>query len=448
MTRREIYEAIVGKNLEIDCVEMELKQCCDDAPLILTGAGFIKQSSNGRIEFIFLYNNQEQDSIRSRLQFLDSMIAGSLVPKEYFFDLIGKDVHGYRWSAEKLFLNTSINVSDNAAVIKGYIERLELREVGAQEESTSFCEIVAEGDHQLPWSRYRDQPNGYSSLCEIQIKIENVDINIFSESGNTTISLVSSGAVDLDLYKKYFIQGLSILIGKKLLILYEKNGANGKATTSINSNRYHIEGSLEKPIKIWMPNDLEKFETFLGSYISCAVDKGGQGGLDALYGYWHKIYLVSHCTVQAGALACGVSIEGLLKEYFKPRFSVSKEERDIIEDSLKVLKGVKLHESVGERLKSAMGNFRSKSPKRVLLEICNQHQLAVDLVKVWVKLRNKSAHADDLGMDQQEFESYFFQYRTCLYLFYRLMFLVVGYSGGCIDYTSVGCPEVQVGENA
>ncbi len=441
MASNELYESIISKELELDCLEMQLKQCCDNSPLIIDGTGFINQGDDGEISFKLLYNGKNDESIHSKLQFLHSLPGGSLLPTEHFFDLTAKDFYGYNWSASKIYIDPDIHVSNNTAVIKGKLEKLTLKEEARSVENTSFCRIIAEGDYRLPWNKFRDQSGGGSRLCELELKFDNFDVTLFSESNVLNISFSSDDSVDIRKYREYFIQALNIMLGKQFPILYEVYRISGTTSSEINSNRHHINGSMESPIKIWMPHDKDNFNEFIKSYISCAIKNDG---LDTLFGYWHKIYLVSNNTVQASALACSVSIEGLVKKHFKSCFPVPSDELEPLNNAISILNSIDIDQGVKGKLKSSLGNFKTKSPKRVLFEVYEEIDIKSDLVKVWSKLRNRSAHADDLDMDQQQFEEYFLQYRSCLYLFYRLLFQVIEYGGNCIDYSSNGCPEIKV----
>ncbi|MCE0559404.1 hypothetical protein [Motilimonas sp. E26] len=444
MARNELYESIISKKLELDCLGMQLKQCCDNSPLIIDGTGFIKQSSDGHISFKLLYDGKSDESIFNKLQYLHSLPAGSLLPTEHFFDLTAEDFHGYQWKASKIHIDPDIHVSNNTAVIKGKIENLILEET-SNAEKTPFCRVMVEGDYRLPWNKFRDQSGGGSRLSEIELKVDDIDINLFNDSNTLNISFSSSGLVNIEKYREYFIQALSILLGKQPSILYEIDRVNGLTKTKVYSNRHYVDGKLESPIKIWMPYDTESFSEFINSYISHAIE---HDGLDTLFGYWHKIYLVSNSTVQASALACGVSIEGLVNKYFNQLFPIPDSEMEPLKDAMTTLKDLDIDQVVKDKLKSSLGNFKTKSPKRVLFELCESIEINSDLVKTWSKLRNKSAHADDLDMDQQQFEEYFLQYRSCLYLFYRLLFQIIEYKGSCIDYTVSGCPEIPAGKNA
>ncbi|MDF1764051.1 MAG: hypothetical protein P1U57_11630 [Oleibacter sp.] len=153
--------------------------------------------------------------------------------------------------------------------------------------------------------------------------------------------------------------------------------------------------------------------------------------------------MASNNTVQASALACGVSIEGLVKKYFESCFPVPNDELEHLNKAKLMLKDIDIDQGVKDKLNSSLDNFKNKSPKRVLFEVCKEIDINSKLVRIWSGLRNRSAHADDLDMDQQKFEEYFLQYISCFYLFYRLLFLVIEYRGNCIDYTSIGCPEIQ-----
>lgn len=63
-----------------------------------------------------------------------------------------------------------------------------------------------------------------------------------------------------------------------------------------------------------------------------------------------------------------------------------------------------------------------------------------DMVNIWVKLRNKSAHPVGINQEYIDKEKFIKQIDSCIVLFYQLIFNIIHYEGKYIDYSSGGWP--------
>ena len=169
-----------------------------------------------------------------------------------------------------------------------------------------------------------------------------------------------------------------------------------------------------------------------------------EGKIDNLYGFWYKLFNVSNSVLEASTLSCGVAIEGIVRTYYEDRFPVTASELVAITEAKSPLKRLEINQEVKSKLQSSLGNFKTKSPKRVMFEICKDKNLASTLVNDWSDMRNKSAHASDVDLNKAEFEDSFMRYQRCLYFFYRLMFDIIEYQGKCIDYSVDNLPDISV----
>ncbi len=98
-------------------------------------------------------------------------------------------------------------------------------------------------------------------------------------------------------------------------------------------------------------------------------------------------------------------------------------------------------ERAKSRILSSLANAKFGSPKGALFSLCKSEILDRRLVDLWIELRNKAAHADELNFEPHEFQEFLNSLYGCLELFYRLIFQVVGYKRRMINYSVSGWPE-------
>lgn len=244
---------------------MTLIQCNAECSMIFTGTGFIKQNSEGILNFRLLYDGRQEQSIQARLAFRDSLSAGSIIPEEHFFDLEATDIHGNKWYSEKIYLSVDINVSHNTGVISSYLDSLRLEKPAKEKEDASFS-IACLGDYRIPYSVMRPCGNGGSRLCETNIELDGVSVNVVNEDKVLYISVSSCDVSRQKCFETSIIQSLGILLGKRLPVLYVVRDKNGKKETEIKSDIYIRDGTLESPIHIYHPARKCDFDSFLQSY--------------------------------------------------------------------------------------------------------------------------------------------------------------------------------------
>ncbi len=162
---------------------------------------------------------------------------------------------------------------------------------------------------------------------------------------------------------------------------------------------------------------------------------------------WHPMFDLVYRIIEAGkvyldvyALTLSVAVEGLLKQEFV-RVAKLKEEDIVALDAayLELLKNENIDEEIKKRLRGAIASMKLPRAKDRLIVLQNRELIEKKLVKAWNTLRNSSAHADSLN--PMKIQEYLNNCNAVCLLFYHLIFLVVGYEGNYLDYSSYGFPR-------
>ena len=67
-----------------------------------------------------------------------------------------------------------------------------------------------------------------------------------------------------------------------------------------------------------------------------------------------------------------------------------------------------------------------------------------EMVKTWQSLRNESAHANKIELNNLKLQKNFNQYFTCLSLYYLILFNIIGYNKKFRNYSKEDWPVEEV----
>ena len=194
---------------------------------------------------------------------------------------------------------------------------------------------------------------------------------------------------------------------------------------------------VPQPFKHSSPNDLQSFSYFIEKYLE-AIDSP----FSDLFGFWHKINRSWQSDIENSSLSLGVSIEGLIRSYFRKLGLPDDEIAQQADKAKEKLGDIDLGERIrGRLLNSICDLLNNSSPKSALYRMAQDGLLSKKMISVWEKLRNKSVHPDKLHKNSRALQKYIDQIYTCIALFYSLLFIIIKYEGSYIDYSEEGWPE-------
>jgi hypothetical protein len=147
--------------------------------------------------------------------------------------------------------------------------------------------------------------------------------------------------------------------------------------------------------------------------------------------------------LENSALVLSVAIEGLIKEAFASEHDVDAEFIDQLDRAKPILEKVELDKRARNCVLASIGNARKPRVGDVLHRLVEQGALHDGHVKAWSALRNTAAHGGTLADDDLALQAYIDRFHICLDLFYRLVFVIIGYRGHHRDYSVVCSPAQQ-----
>ena len=107
-----------------------------------------------------------------------------------------------------------------------------------------------------------------------------------------------------------------------------------------------------------------------------------------------------------------------MKEYYKKYGLPDAEFLEQVSSAKEVTDKLDIGKRAKGRVLSSLGNAKSATPKGALYALSKEKLIPEHLIKVWVELRNKSVHADELNKNDQEMQEFLYQTYGCQELFY------------------------------
>ncbi len=433
-----LLDSVISGKLELDCVRMKLTQNGSDNPTAYEGSGTIFQDEDG---FLHLKMYSVIANLSEELKSIFAPVTpGAIFGSEHYYSLEATDMSGHVWKLNRLYINKSnVSTQASAMIIKANPREITYISERKMPERTVIALTIA-GKHSIPCNKAETFPNGGWILNTLVFTTEdNIEFS-FKKSDDRLDIRIDGPTVNMpDDFEQRVTLSLSIILGRNVNPCFILKNYADIAQTTIKSVALHQSDKvLPSPISHGAPEHLVHFQKFIIQYI-----KNPGAATPSLFGYWHKVNSAYQGDISIMALALSVAIEGLVKEHFQSYGHVDKTVLKASDDAVELINQMEIDKVIAKRLISSLGMLKNQSPKAALYEIAGQGWFPTKLVDQWVSLRNESAHADKLNMDEQKMQKYLDKIHSCLSLFYRLIFLIISYEGFFVDYSTKGWPDKE-----
>jgi hypothetical protein len=433
-------EAILSNKYSEDFFDISFTQNKDENPVQYRGPGTIYQNEKGEIRVKLFHAAATDVGYHLSLFFgKDNLAPGKLLPKHHFYTLTINE-HNRTWTAEYIYLDNDLHVSDDGVLIDTKINKISIIEKrqfikGGQ----NFATAHVLGKYSLPANK--EKVTKYcSSISITTLDINKVKYEIEEEENHIEIH------AELE-YKdnpleeiKIFLEALSIALGKHLVPVILTGGNKDTFTTSIYSQKNTSKHrKLEQPLPRFIIHNPESLNEFISKY-SITITRP----LSIIYRYWHRLFSSSDDSFENRDLIITTAVEGLLKELYKELGLPDKEFCEYIDEAKNIItsSSLEINKRALSRITSSLNNALLFSPKQALNSLQDLNIIKKVHLVIWKKTRNKSHHAEIMGEDVDKTEKSYYQILTCLELFYILIFYHINYKGKFIRYSLDGWPDV------
>lgn len=437
-------DRVLSNTYALEFLRAKLTQKDTAEPVIYFGPGSVTQDSNGHLQ-LKLYHLYPTPSdmvaeVNSALGG-SSLEPGRLIADHHYFDFEGFDLFGKKWTSPHIWLTGDVSFPANGRVVTAQLKQIECETPTAGEPTlppqglSQFAQFFFPGTFTIPFNQAERTENRIGmSVC--QIPLANATCTL--RKHETHLEVTVQSAIDLaDEYLSRVLEGIGVAIGSHLQPhLKSAKVSESRQVVIYSINARADSARLPPPIPTNYPHHAAELAHFVTLFIDRVVTNHSQ-----LVGYWYRILRAFPNDLENSALVLTTSIEGLIKVHFQSLGGADEEFLKQLAEAEPLLTKLKIGDRARSRLLSTLRNAKAPTPRNALFALEKSGTLPKDLISLWTKLRNKSAHADELKMENHELQEFIDELHGCLELFYRLVMHHLAYSGKFVQYAKPGWPE-------
>jgi hypothetical protein len=434
-------EALLAGTFEMPLADCELRQHGVAEPKVYSGPALLSQRSDKSL--VLRLFGQPRSQVEGLMTTFAEHAPGKLYPDSSYYDFVGVDHGGVTWKADRM--GVSFSFGTNSTFVTASVRQIEGREPYGKMLASSTAHAVVPGVFEFPWhvatttetSISTDRFEGETDLYAWKLRKQTDRLDI--------LFTVKDGPVGEDFYR--FLAALSVLCGRAIEPVVITIGERGERIRRLKSQRRpNWTAKLVPPVSQLRP-DATHAHRFISAYLTgtrqlhpVPVDH-----LETLHSLWHQTLRTAN-DFEIGGLVLGVNIESMLVDCFLSDVDVDEQFIEDVEKAKEILKKSEMPERARNRAMSSLGSATKPGPRQVLMRIQEQGFIEAAHVDAWRAMRNHAAHGGDVdatepGAAQGAVDKFY----TCLDLFYRLLFVVIGYRGTHHAFAAEGWPLVSFG---
>lgn len=429
----DIIRKLLDGSLTLPLHNCKLTQCGTDAPITYTGYGLIDQNRDLQIQ-LRIFTEEVDFSEAWMRQFDRPITPGILVPDSGYYDFEGLDIDGEKWFAKRLAIKPSFGANTYIQIEPWQLTK----SIGTnQAASHPFINAFIPLQIDLPWHQI-------TQLGDLGWKTDKFSYETIShewsarktELGTWVHFSCSSGRIKGEF--EHFIQALSILSGKYLVPTVEVHRTGCDHVIKIRSNK-NDQASLLPPIEHRHAEPVDA-HAFIANFLGTQHLSEHR---TMIHRMWHRILRARENDIENSSLVLSVAIEGLIMAAIKDSCDKDVELQIAVDFAMPSIESLNLNPRVLRCIKSSLGNAVKAKPKSTLQRLIKQNIIDDTHLEAWGKMRNLGAHGQILSGETEAIQTHLQRFHTCLDLFYRLTFLLIGYSGKHTNYSAAGWPKTQ-----
>lgn len=434
-----IRRDLVAKRFQLTLAKCELRQCGTDTPIIYAGPGVVSQEADGNLLLRVLHTDEIAEDVKWDRFYRSDLTPGVIVPDTHYYDLEATDNAGNRWVASRQSIDENFGAITEVAVRLRRFERVQtIPNPNAGSSRAWFVPFevdlplngVAKDGQSVRFDRF--EYDGQDYFWRIRKGDAGLHIEFRSKRGT----------VEPD--AKHFLRALAILFGRAIEPTISQTVEGHTWTTRIHPQQTEVDGStLLQPLPlrtIHPPFANEFLRLFVDRAVVAHPSSVPQGRI--IYQFWQRILRAQERDIENSSLVLSVAIEGVLKEIFHSEHDRDTSFAPLAAAAETIIAKAPIDERVRTALLKSLKSADNPKPKDALIRMMEQGAIKDDHIKAWEKMRHTGAHGGLLGDTDGELQKHFNRYLLVLDLFYRLMFVALGYRGPHVDYSTTRWPQV------
>ena len=463
ITNEDFKNAYISGQFLIDCVEITLTQNDSEKPNVYISKGCIQASPKGGgcARLICSRNSAESYDPMSAFWLMrgDAFVPGVLFPDSHFYQLSARDVAGNVWTHPSVDLTVEeglevvvlsfccdrIQTESTVDEARPYTYFVFLDVLEFPENTVRTTRVDSGGEFQSESTRIEDSKGTVSGMTISYKKRKNEPGEKYSEFLAVAPSSVDASAN----FQDRMLESIRFCTATMVVpVMSETLFKNVKTIELGKSKPLNQSGLVHAPVSTSQPETAKDFYKLFECYFlySCVNANGKNfaplssklGGLFTLKGVW----------LETIALLLGVAVEGILKEEkFK---NLVKQESTLLSEIMRLsehINSAPLESSLISRVVSSVQNMSSMSASDKLHALVQSGALDEEDRKAWKRIRNRSAHGS-FEVNPSQMQSVLDDVFRLTTLIYKLVFLLIGYSGSYSNRAPRGWRDDQFDAHA
>jgi len=434
-------EKYVGKQLEIDCIDIEIHGAKDHQSPIFKGPGKISGGRNGLLTYKVYNQIQVNKDIFDYLRKIEEHDD----PTNTNIRLFAKSYEGIEWtgswSVPEVYLDKAPNL-----LVYGEFDQLSTNvKKWEGEDKQNLTELVFENHLDLPltgigkvqkfhgenlisagsWGDHHDLPFEDTSIL-FQESSDRSRLHVEARNGyQFTPPYIENWIPDALTFVT------AKLVYPRMVIRHREKDA----VVFLRQTPRNIETEMPPPFPI-TPSTSEAFWQSFCAYLKKCKSEYQFESLDLTKGF-RELCLASRGTLQGFLISLSIYIEFCVSKIFaSSEITVTRERddhyREKIDDLIKHIGKWELDENIQSRAKGVLNMLYVPSVSKRLDTLIEHGVITEDQKKIWKKARPYLAHGNIIDFNKEE---EFWHIRNHLIsMAYRLIFRIIGYKGLVLDY--------------
>jgi hypothetical protein len=432
-------EKYVGKQIEIDCVNVEIHRFEDNQPPIFKGPGVIRGDKAGRLSYKVYNQIQVNEEIFTYLK----QIREENDPKKTNLRLFAKGYDGMKWNggwsipALNIFQAPYLLVEGKFDQLGARVEKLE------GNRTTNSTELVFSDHFDLPLAgtvrveSFHGEEVISTSFWGDHHKIA-FDDSVIRFQKSSDKSRLHVTASDGDQFTPPYVENwiaealtfitARIIYPRMIIRHFEKD-----ALVFIRATPRSIESGMLPPFS-GGPDTRDSFWKAFCAYLGKCKSVQQFEPLEMTKGF-SELCLAGKGTLQGFLISLSIYVEFCVNLIFSSLENGTSEESDYkkkVEDLVQHVGAWDRDDAIKERAKGLLSMlYKPSLPKRmdVLVE---QGVITETQKKIWKKARPYLAHGNVIDFKKEE--EFWHIHNHLISMVYRLIFRIIGYRGFVLDY--------------
>ena len=432
---------ILASKWIIDCFDIRLTQQTECSPRIYCGSGSIFQNKEGELRLKLYHTYQSR---KAQLDEIDHAFVGpkftpgQIIEDHHYFSLEARDMAGRLWTEKNVWVEGKIDIGAVGRVIEIGLRKVTAQCARHEAENKTVGHFLAfvHGNFKLPFNEIEKTATS-SALSICRLNVLGVACLLTQRSDHVQVATNVPEGMEAEEFSNRLLEALSIGVGRYIDPQIRAIVEGDVRFICVRSRKASDDlRKLLTPFPSENPHDSKSLNDFVASYIAKISEP-----LSDMFGFWFRILGEAGGQLENEALVLTSCIEGVLKAYYPLVGKPDAEFLFQVETSRETLKSVELGSRVRERIEASLGSAKFGAPKGALYTLAHNGVISEALVKLWIKLRNKAAHADQLRRTEEELQGFLDEVHGCMELFYALLLHHVGYVGKYCQYSIREWPE-------